>query len=99
MKLWEQFDRMVIFDTETTGIDFVRDRIIEIGAVVLKSGTETDEMDIFIRLPEGRRLDPFITGLTGITEERLEAEGIERGGGPGFCGTAGGSGAASDCGI
>ncbi len=77
MKLWEQFDRMVIFDTETTGIDFVRDRIIEIGAVVLKSGTETDEMDIFIRLPEGRRLDPFITGLTGITEERLEAEGIE----------------------
>ena len=77
MKLWEQFDRMVIFDTETTGIDFVRDRIIEIGAVVLKSGTETDEMDIFIRLPEGRRLDPFITGLTGITEERLEAEGVE----------------------
>ena len=33
-------------------------------------------MDLFIRLPEGRRLDPFIVNLTGITEERLEAEGV-----------------------
>ena len=33
MRLWEQFDRMVVFDTETTGIDFRRDRIIEIGEI------------------------------------------------------------------
>ena len=33
-------------------------------------------MALFIRLPEGRRLDPFITNLTGITQERLEAEGV-----------------------
>ena len=76
MRLWEQFDRMVVFDTETTGIDFRRDRIIEIGAVSLENGTETGSMDLFIRLPEGRRLDPFIVSLTGITEERLEAEGV-----------------------
>ena len=76
MRLWEQFDRMVVFDTETTGIDFRRDRIIEIGAVSLENGAETGSMDLFIRLPEGRRLDPFITNLTGITEERLEAEGV-----------------------
>ena len=36
MKLWNEFDRMVVFDTETTGIEFDRDRIIEIGAVALK---------------------------------------------------------------
>ena len=76
MRLWEQFDRMVVFDTETTGIDFRRDRIIEIGAVSLENGAETGSMDLFIRLPEGRRLDPFIVSLTGITEERLEAEGV-----------------------
>ena len=35
MKLWEQFDRIVVFDTETTGLDYRRDRIIEIGAVSL----------------------------------------------------------------
>lgn len=74
--LWERFDRLVVFDTETTGVDFKRDRIIEIGAVVLENGEETDGMDLFIRLPEGRRLDPFITDLTGITEARLEAEGV-----------------------
>jgi DNA polymerase-3 subunit epsilon len=67
---------MVVFDTETTGIDFRRDRIIEIGAVSLENGAETGSMDLFIRLPEGRRLDPFIVSLTGITEERLEAEGV-----------------------
>ena len=76
MRLWEQFDRMVVFDTETTGIEFGRDRIIEIGAVSLESGTEAGGMDLFVRLPEGRRLDPFITKLTGITEERLAAEGV-----------------------
>ena len=76
MRLWEQFDRIIVFDTETTGIDFGRDRIIEIGAVSLEDGVETGGMDLFIRLPEGRRLDPFITNLTGITEERLAAEGV-----------------------
>lgn len=76
MRLWEQFDRIVVFDTETTGIDFGTDRIIEIGAVSLEAGAETGGMDLFIRLPEGRRLDPFIVNLTGITEERLAAEGV-----------------------
>nr|WP_325212891.1 3'-5' exonuclease [uncultured Oscillibacter sp.] len=76
MRLWEQFDRIVVFDTETTGVDFGSDRIIEIGAVTLEAGAETGGMDLFVRLPEGRRLDPFITDLTGITEERLAAEGV-----------------------
>ena len=76
MKLWEQFDRIVVFDTETTGLDYRRDRIIEIGAVSLEDGVETGGMDLFIRLPEGRRLDPFITNLPGITEEQLETEGV-----------------------
>ena len=76
MRLWEQFDRIVVFDTETTGIDFGRDRIFEIGAVSLENGAEAGGMDLFVRLPEGRRLDPFIVNLTGITEERLEAEGV-----------------------
>ena len=74
--LWNQFDRMVIFDTETTGLSFTGDRIIEIGAVSLEAGAEKDGIDLFIRLPEGRRLDPFITSLTGITEKRLASEGV-----------------------
>ena len=77
-KLWEQFDRLVIFDTETTGIEFGKDRIIELGAVSLEGGEEMDCMDDLIRLPEGQRLPPFITDLTGITDEQLLVEGVEQ---------------------
>lgn len=75
--LWERFDRIIVFDTETTGIDFRQDRIIEIGGVALEGAAETGGMDLFLRLPPGRHLDPFITQLTGITEEQLETQGVE----------------------
>ncbi len=76
-ELWKHFDRIVVFDTETSGLRFGVDRIIEIGAVALENGTEKEGMDLFIRLPEGRRLNPFITKLTGITEDRLKTEGVD----------------------
>lgn len=87
MRLWEQFDRLVVFDTETTGIDFRRDRIIELGAVALESGGERDGMDAFIRLPPGRTIPPFIVSLTGITDAMLETRGVD-------CGEAAGAFAA-----
>ena len=77
-KLWQQFDRIVIFDTETTGIEFGKDRIIELGAVCLEHGEETDSLNVLIRLPEGETLPPFITELTGITDLQLAAEGVEQ---------------------
>jgi len=76
-QLFARFDRIVVFDTETTGIAFGRDRIIEIGAVALEDRRETDSLDCLIRLPEGQTLPPFITGLTGITDAQLLAEGVE----------------------
>lgn len=77
-ELWEQFDRIVVFDTETTGIEFGKDRIIELGAVALENGVETDCMDVLVRLPEGQRLPPFIVELTGITDGQLAAEGVDQ---------------------
>ena len=76
--LWEQFDRVVVFDTETTGIDFERDEIIELGAVAFSAAGEAGSMDLLIRLSPGRTLPPFITSLTGITPEQLEREGVEK---------------------
>lgn len=75
-EIWEQFDRLIIFDTETTGIAFEKDRIIEIGAVAVEETGEADSLNCFIRLPEGKTLPPFITELTGITDEDLLREGI-----------------------
>lgn len=75
--LWNRFDRIIVFDTETTGIRFGRDRIIELGAVTLEAGRETTELNRLIRLPEGQTLPPFITELTGITDGELAAGGVE----------------------
>ena len=44
--LWKQFDRIVVFDTETTGIEFGRDEIIELGAAAFSAEGETDCMDL-----------------------------------------------------
>ena len=77
-ELWQQFDRIVVFDTETTGIEFGKDRIIELGAVSLEAGAETGSLDVLVRLPEGARLPPFIVDLTGITDEQLLAEGVDQ---------------------
>lgn len=76
MELWKNFDRLVVFDTETTGIEFGRDRIIEIGAVALENGAERGNFNALVRLPAGQMLPPFITELTGITDEQLNREGV-----------------------
>lgn len=71
----------MFFDTETTGLDAKSCRIIELAAIRIEKATddsliETDRADMFIKLPEGERIPDKIVGLTGITDERLAAEGI-----------------------
>ena len=53
---------MVVFDTETTGIEFGRDRIIEIGAVALENGAERGNFNALVRLPAGQMLPTFDYG-------------------------------------
>ena len=85
-ELWNRFDRNVVFDTETTGIDFDTDRIIELGAVALEKEGETGSLNCLIRLPQGHRLPPFIVDLTGITDEELAQKGVsEEEAGAAFC--------------
>ena len=76
--LFSMFDRVVVFDTETTGLEFDRDEIIELGAVSLTAAGEQDSADVLIRLAPGKRLPRFITDLTGITPEQLEREGVDK---------------------
>ena len=76
MKLWEQFDRLVVFDTETTGFSPKKDKIIELGAVAAGPEVELGRMDALLSLPEGRTLPPYIVELTGITDAQLASEGV-----------------------
>ena len=63
-------DEYVAFDLETTGLSSANDRIIEIGAVVMKNGEELDRFQTFVD-PQ-RSLEKKIVELTGITDEMLK---------------------------
>ena len=75
-------DSVVILDTETSGLSFTGDEIIEFSAVkLIWKGDElrtVSEIDEFIKLSGNRRLDPKITALTHITDEMLREEGISK---------------------
>ena len=77
--LFEKYDRLVLFDTETTGLQFSRDEIIEFAAVVVEpvSGipTITKEYDELVALAPGGFVPPKITELTGISTQDLRERG------------------------
>ena len=60
---------IVSLDIETTGLDPKNDAIIEIGAVKFNDRRVEDEWNTFIH--PGRRIPPFITRLTGITDQMV----------------------------
>ncbi len=78
----EHFDRLVVFDTETTGLLFTKDEIIEFAAAVveLQNGQPqvTEEYDNLVKLSPGVRIPAEIQKLTGITPQDLIQRGIEK---------------------
>ena len=81
-KLFEQYDRLVIFDTETTGLQFSRDEIIEFAAAVVERRDGKiqvmEEYDELITLSPGGFVPPMIQNLTGITNEDIRDKGIPK---------------------
>lgn len=73
-----KYDKILIFDFETTGLTPIKDKIIEVGAVLLKmspSGYQVEKsLDLLIK--QDQKITPFITNLTGITNEMLEKDGV-----------------------
>ena len=60
---------LVAIDIETTGLDPQRDAIIEIGAVRFNGRRVEDKWSTLIN--PGRVIPPFITGITGITNQMV----------------------------
>jgi len=61
---------LVIFDLETTGLDLVKDRIIQISYIIVKPNGEEERGDKIIN-PE-RSIPEFITKLTGISDDDVK---------------------------
>ena len=80
--LFEKYDRLVLFDTETTGLLFNRDEIIEFAAVVVERPmgipTVTEEYDELIALSPGGFVPPKIEQLTGISTQDLRERGLPK---------------------
>lgn len=79
--LLSRYDAIVFFDTETSGLDADSCQIIELAALRIEADADdlpikVDDLDIFIRLPDGENLSEDITKLTGITDEILLDQGI-----------------------
>ena len=60
----------VVFDLETTGFDPEQEEIIEIGAIKVQDGYIMSTFSTLVK--PGKEIDPFITGLTGISNEDVK---------------------------
>ena len=80
--LFAKYDRLMLFDTETTGLAFSRDEIIEFAAVVVERHNGeivvTQEYDELITLSPGSTVPPEIERLTGISNQDILERGIPK---------------------
>lgn len=80
--LFEKYDRLVLFDTETTGLTYSRDEIIEFAAVVVEAADGeakiTREYDELVALSPGGFVPPKIEQLTGISTQDLRERGLSK---------------------
>ena len=80
--LFSKYDRLVLFDTETTGLHFSRDEIIEFAAIVVERRdgevAVIREYDELVKLSPGNSIPPKITQLTGISDQDILEKGISK---------------------
>ena len=80
--LFSRYDRLMLFDTETTGLLYSRDEIIEFAAVVVErvNGVPTvvREYDELVSLSPGGFVPPKIQELTGITTQMIRERGLPK---------------------
>ena len=80
--LFTTYDRLVLFDTETTGLAYSRDEIIEFAAVVVECvdgvPTVVREYDELVALAPGGFVPPKIQELTGISTQDLREKGLPK---------------------
>ena len=81
-KLFSRYDRLLLLDTETTGLIYSRDEIIEFAAVIVEPSENgpivAREYDELVSLSPGSFVPPKIQQLTGITTADLQERGLSK---------------------
>ncbi len=73
--LFETYDRLIVVDVETTGLDPRRDEIIQLAAEAVYPDGRREVFDTLVQLSPGGFVSDFITQLTGITPMDLKRKG------------------------
>ena len=80
--LFAKYDKLVLFDTETTGLQFARDEIIEFAAAVVEQqdgkAVVTRQYDELVTLTPGNTVPPKIQELTGISTQDILERGVAK---------------------
>ncbi len=80
--LFTKYDRLVLFDTETTGLVYNRDQIIEFAAIVVErqngEAVVTREYDELVTLAPNTAVPEKITQLTGISNQDIRERGLTK---------------------
>ena len=80
--LFSKYDKLFLFDTETTGLAYSRDEIIEFAGICveLRDGvpTVTGEYDELVSLSPGSFVPPKIEQLTGISTQDIRERGLPK---------------------
>lgn len=72
--MFKKHNKILLFDTETTGLSMYLDRIIEYASVSVLDGVVVKERSVLINW--GIEIPSFITELTGITQQDIIDNGI-----------------------
>ena len=79
---FNKYDRLVLFDTETTGLQYSRDEIIEFAAIVVErqlgQPVILQEYDELVTLSPGGFVPPNIEKLTGISTQDIRERGLPK---------------------
>lgn len=80
--LFAAYDRLLVFDTETTGLRYETDQIIQFSSVLVECEdgqvTVAGKYNELLALEPGQRVPPEIERLTGITTEDVCRFGVPK---------------------
>ena len=80
--LFSKYDRLVLFDTETTGLQYSRDEIIEFAAIVVErqlgQPVILQEYDELVALSPGGFVPSNIEKLTSISTQDIRERGLPK---------------------